>query len=136
MQVKPEQASRHLQRLWAVQILYQMEVAGEDSDTAWDKFSDRVPCLEQQKYCQTLVKGVEDELKRLDQALKERVESWDLDRLGLVERNILRLALWELYNGGLPYQVIIDEAVELAKDFSGERAGKFVNGVLAKFVEE
>lgn len=76
-------------------------------------------------------------LDELDMLLNSRAEKWTTDRMGKVELTILRLALYEMsYDDSIPTGVAINEAIELAKRYSGEAAGAFVNGILAKFVEQ
>jgi N utilization substance protein B len=77
-----------------------------------------------------LATGVVDHLRELDADVSEAVEHWRPERLGLIERNILRLALHELLTERAPPRVVIDEAVQLAHRFAGSKAPAFVNGVL------
>ena len=72
----------------------------------------------------------------LDQAITEAATGWRIERMPVVDRNIIRLALYELRSGDMPVGVVVSEAVNLAKRFSTERSGAFVNGVLSKLVEE
>jgi len=78
-----------------------------------------------------LVKGTMDNIKELDDAIKNRIKNWEFDRLANVEKNILRFAAYELlFCEDIPVAVTINEAIEVAKSFSGEEAGKFINGIL------
>jgi len=77
-----------------------------------------------------LAQRVASAADRLDRRIAEAVENWRLDRLGVVEQNILRLALFEMEGGDVPPKVAINEAVQLAHWFAGNRAPAFVNGVL------
>jgi N utilization substance protein B len=80
-----------------------------------------------------LVRGVEKQRPELDRIISDYAEGWDLERMPLVDRNILRMSLYELfYMEDIPSGATIDEAVELAKSFSTEDSGKFVNGVLGR----
>lgn len=82
------------------------------------------------------VTGTWDQLAGLDSAISATATGWRIERMPVVDRNIIRLALYELRTGDVPVGVVVSEAVNLAKRFSTERSGAFVNGVLAKLLEE
>jgi len=86
------------------------------------------------QYAHDLVTGVSLESERIDAAIAELSTDWSLDRLSVTDRNILRLALWELGRGEPP-GVAINEAVEIAQRFGGAESSKFVNGVLGAWVK-
>ncbi len=89
------------------------------------------------RYARKLVIGTARHLEEIDTLLEELTEDWSLERLASVDRNILRLATYEiLYEPEVPPSVSIDEAVELAKKYSTEDSGRFVNGVLAALVRK
>jgi len=79
---------------------------------------------------EALARAVVSRRPELDQAIADAVEGWRLDRIGVVERNVLRLGLLELQDGRVPPRVAIDEGIRLARWFGGEKAPAFVNGVL------
>jgi N utilization substance protein B len=81
------------------------------------------------------VTGTWAERARLDAAIAAAATGWRLERMPVVDRNVLRLALFELRRGDTPVGVVVSEAVNLAKRFSTERSGAFVNGVLSKLIE-
>jgi N utilization substance protein B len=81
-------------------------------------------------FAEDLVKGVAAERATLDARLARVARNWRLERMALVDRNVLRLAAWEMIFGGTPAAVAIDEAVELAREFGDESSSRFVNGVL------
>ena len=82
-------------------------------------------------YAQTLVRGTQQHLEEIDDIIRRQAEHWRLERMPAVDRNILRLAVFEfLYETDVPQLVILDEAIELAKEFGTEQSGRFVNGVL------
>lgn len=84
-----------------------------------------------------LVTGVEQSKNELDDKLSQYLkEGWTLERLTLVEKNILRLGLFEMTEFDTPQLVAINEAIELSKKFSDEKSSKFINGILSKFVIE
>ncbi len=82
-------------------------------------------------YAGRLVEGVETYRLEIDDRIRAQAENWRLERMPLVDRNILRLAIYEMWHqNDVPKLVVVDEAVELAKRFGSEQSGKFVNGVL------
>ncbi len=84
-----------------------------------------------------LVMGVEQSKNELDDKLSQYLkEGWTLERLTLVEKNILRLGLFEMTEFDTPQLVAINEAIELSKKFSDEKSSKFINGILSQFVTE
>lgn len=110
----------------ALQALYEADQTGSEEVT--DGLSVR---------SQRLVKGVLDEISTLDRTIAAAAENWRMDRMPVVDRCILRLALFELrHDVDTPVGVIISEAVRLAKEFSTERSGAFINGVLAALAEK
>ncbi len=83
------------------------------------------------EYAELLFTGVAVHRDEIDAIIRERSENWDFDRLAIVDRNIMRLAVYEmLFVPSVPPVVSINEAVEIARDYSGEKAGSFINGVL------
>lgn len=123
---------RHESRLLAVQFLFQREFNTGDLAEAltlfWEgrKTGDKV-----RAFAEELIRGVETRLGELDDTLKTYAENWDINRMAVVDRNILRVGLFEMrHRPDIPPVVSINEAVELAKEFSGLEAGRFVNGIL------
>jgi N utilization substance protein B len=105
----------------ALQALYQVEISGDTSD--FDGLSGRVGFL---------VRGVLDHKEELDNEIESASEHWSVARMPVIDRSILRLGLFELRHGReTPTAVVVSEAVRLAKTYSTERSGAFVNGVLA-----
>jgi len=88
-------------------------------------------------YVREVIAGLEENLPQIDRIIAHRAEGWRLERLHSVDRNILRLAVYELcYRGDIPPQVAIDEAVELAKKYGGEHSPVFINGILDRIWKE
>lgn len=82
-------------------------------------------------YAQSLVAGTLDHLEEVNHLIREQADNWRLERMPAVDRNILRLAVYELlYEEGIPKLVVVDEAIELAKKFSTDQSSRFVNGLL------
>jgi transcription antitermination factor NusB len=83
------------------------------------------------RYAQDLVKGTVDHREEIDELIRSQADNWRLERMPAVDRNILRLAVFELlYEMETPKLVVVDEAIELAKKFGSEQSGRFVNGLL------
>lgn len=123
---------RRKSRELALQLLFQNDLAGtapEEMFLKTEEYSDARP--EVQEYASRLLLGTLSRKEELDAKLSERSEHWRLGRMPAVDRNLLRLALYELlYEADTPHAVVIDEAVEIAKKFSTPSSGPFVNGVL------
>ena len=123
-------------RRQALQILYQRDVTGEDIARILGLKIYSCEDGEPDGFCRGLVKGVEGYLTQIDEMIGEVSENWAVSRMPLVDRNILRLATFEIvYDVEVPPSVAINEAVELAKVYGGEDSSKFVNGVLGKIAE-
>lgn len=136
-------ANRHLARSIAMQSLYEWDFWGKDEaklKTAVDKnIAEFGPGLEGADFIWRLVKGVVENHDKLDNIIIKSAPEWPLDQITITDRNILRLGLYELLLGDrreVPPKVAINEAIELAKSFSGESSGKFVNGVLGTVYRE
>ena len=131
---------RSQSREFALQILYQMDITGDPPEELLAVFwsVQEEPSEEQVKnFTAQLVKGVADNLKSLDIKISAYATNWQLKRMAVVDRNILRLSCFEmLFREDIPPKVSINEAVELAKKYSGQEAGKFVNGVLDRVKAE
>lgn len=124
-------------REFALQILYQMDITGDEAAISLDNFWQSDPDTgiedEVKKFTAELVKGVADNRKNIDTRIVQYSTNWQLKRMAVVDRNILRMGAFELlFRSDIPVKVSINEAVDLAKRFSGVEAGKFVNGVLDK----
>ncbi|MDW0117313.1 transcription antitermination factor NusB [Sporosarcina thermotolerans] len=88
-------------------------------------------------FYESLVKGTTEYRDEIDAVLADKLENWSLDRLPKIERTVLRLAVYELlHHVDVPHRVVLNEAIELCKQFGDEKSGRFVNGVLSKFEEK
>jgi len=87
-------------------------------------------------FAEALLRGVIENQTEIDPIIDRRAQGWGLDRLALVDRNILRIGLYELLYGDIPPEVVIDEAVELAKTYGTEQAPRFINGILDRVWKE
>jgi transcription antitermination protein NusB len=117
-------------------MLYQYELAGTDLERIFTSFEElQLAPTSTREFAVSLVRGVVTRLVDLDQRLVEQTDHWRLERMAAVDRNILRLALYELlFEQETPPLVVIDEAVEIAKRFGSERSSQFVNGILDGFI--
>jgi N utilization substance protein B len=125
-------SSRHDARLWAVQFLFQRDFNDTELEAALDVFwQERKANPNARVFCEALIRGVELYRDEIDERLRNYAEHWSLERMGAVDRNIMRVALFEmLFCKEIPPVVSINEAVDLAKELSGRESGKFVNGIL------
>ncbi len=121
----------------ALQALYQIDVAAAGIDEAlaafWKSFEPTEK--EVQQLAEQLVRGVATDRRLVDDLIEGVSTNWRLDRMAKVDRNVLRLAAWELVKGDAPVKVIINEAIELGKKYDSESTGAFVNGVLDKVAQ-
>ena len=126
----PRAVSRRQARRAAFVLTYQLDVrAGSDLDELAVRYLADTG-MDVPDYTREVVEGVQRDRDAIDAEVDAAAAGWTADRLGAVERSILRLATWELRQGELPAAVVIDEAVELAKRYAGAEAAPFVNGVL------
>jgi N utilization substance protein B len=149
-------ASRHLSRERALQVLYICDVRKQPAGDAIEEFyhsldsaeeagpaehwlgeSERAAAaarlpkkLKRDRFMEELVRGTMGRVEEIDSRIGSHSEHWRLERMPAVDRNILRVAVHELMEGATPYAVVIDEALELARRFSGDESVSFINGVL------
>lgn len=123
-------------REYALQILYQMDITGDPYDLALSRFWNSIDSsFEIKDYAIQLVEGVSGKLADIDSLVAEHSEHWVLDRMAIIDRNILRLATYELvYRGDIPPKVAVNEALELAHKYSDPDSVKFINGILDKII--
>jgi N utilization substance protein B len=117
----------------ALQFLYELDLNTEDDPTARERdFWARHPLVaDGRAFAEALVRGTKGNQSKIDQMIAQCAEHWDLDRMAVVDRNILRLAVYELLCGAeVPPKVAINEAIEIAKKFGTKESSRFINGVL------
>jgi N utilization substance protein B len=120
--------SRRASRRTAFFLLYQWDVTGQPIASLYEGEVD--------EFARETAEAVVAQVKELDRRITAAAEGWTADRLGAVERNILRLAVHELDVGEVPLEVVIDEAVTLAKRYATEEAGRLVNGILGRIARD
>jgi len=123
---------RRLARHLALQTLYEVDAVGHPVEWVLQNNYLYKPDLSPRvkEYCRKVVLGVLGCRDLLDRYIQARAQEWPLEQVALVDRNLLRLALYEFTVGNIPHKVAINEAVELAKTFGSDSAPRFVNGVL------
>jgi N utilization substance protein B len=128
---------RHEGREAAVQFLYQRDHGGAASSSDLNDFYIfRGLSPAARRFCQQLVEGTLHEVSTIDALLKKNIHNYELGRLAAVDRNVLRLAIYEmLFSPQTPRAVIINEAINIAKKYGTEESGGFVNGVLDQIKE-
>ena len=126
-------AARRRGRQRALQILFIWDTRKQPVDDAMRAYYDAIFAeekIERDPFVNSLVHGTVDNVKQIDELITRHAEHWRMERMPTVDRNILRLAVYEMTRGGTPAPVAIDEALELARKFSNEESVQFVNGVL------
>lgn len=125
--------SRRKSRQRALQILFLWDSRRQPIDDAIDAYYDSLYSEEKPErdpFAADLVHGTLQHISEIDEQITRHAAHWRMERMPAVDRNILRLAVYEMTRGGTPAAVTIDEALELARKFSGEDSVQFVNGVL------
>ncbi len=139
-------ASRHQARSLAVQALYQWDFYGSKEgecsqhvERVLEGAKELKIDQETEKFFRQLVEGASQHLPEIDQMIRQAAPKWPIEKMTLVDRNILRLGLYELLyldEKEVPPKVAINEAIELGKDFGGVSSGHFINGILGAVFEE
>jgi len=132
-------STRHEARERAVQFLFQLDFnAAEDFKESLDEFwataegDDTV-----RGFAEALIRGVVESREELDRKIQTYAENWDLNRMGAVDRNVLRLAMFEIFfRDDIPPVVSVNESLDLARDLSSEESAKFVNGIVDRALKE
>jgi N utilization substance protein B len=129
--------ARHRSRQRALQVLFSCDLRRQSVDDAIAAFYKTLESEEEDpspgqpdEFMETLVRGATLQAASIDQRIAAKSEHWRLDRMPAVDRNILRLAVYEMSEVGTPPPVVIDEALELARKFSTDESVAFINGVL------
>lgn len=139
---------RRKAREMALQMLYQQDLAGAESrdilasfdvetcGVEGDEGTDPAELRQAFAYARELVEGTIEHRQRIDEHITSQAENWRLERMPAVDRNVLRLAVYELeFQPDVPKVVVLNEAIELAKRYGSEQSGRFVNGLLDALIE-
>ena len=138
-------SNRHLARTLAMQTLFLWDFQGKEGvdieKIIKGVFGNFAPTFDDAGFVKSLIAGVLENVKRIDMYITKYATEWPLDQITIVDRNILRIGVYELViSDEIPAKVAINEAIEIAKTFGSESSGKFVNGVLGaiykKMLEE
>jgi transcription antitermination factor NusB len=123
-------------REYALQILYQIDITGDPDDAVLNRFwNDSKSSPEIMSFATQLVKGTFEKVAEIDTLISKHSENWDLYRMAAIDRNIIRLAAYELlYRDDIPQKVTVNEAVDLAHKYSDMDSSRFINGVLDKLM--
>jgi N utilization substance protein B len=116
----------------ALQVLYQLDIGRGDFREALALYFENFrPSEKAREFCQRLVDGVGQNQQEIDRLIEENAENWSLKRMAVVDRNILRIAAFELIHcPDIPFRASLNEAIELAKKFGSDDSGAFINGIL------
>lgn len=121
----------------AMQFLYQVDLRSDDALHGLDEFLDQARAEgllandDAKTFCRRIIEGTRNHVAEIDTILRKVARNWGLERMAVVDRNILRMATWEmLYSRDVPAKVAINEAIELGKRYSTANSGAFVNGIL------
>jgi N utilization substance protein B len=136
-------ANRHLSRSIILQTLFEWDFNGRDTKNIWNFLNYNIrnfaPGAEEKTFMETLLAGILKKVDRIDKIIKKAAPEWPIEQIAIIDRNVLRIGLYELLFGNrkeVPPKVAINESIELAKTFGGDSSGKFVNGVLGTVYKE
>lgn len=121
---------RRKARETALQVLYRMDMADASSEDYGGEMEGLAEGTEARLYCERLIKGIVENRAEIDSTIEAHSDNWTVERMAVVDRNILRVAVYELKYSDVPYKAVIDEAVELAKKFGSAESGAFINGIV------
>ena len=125
-------ASRRQCREWVVQLLFILDMNKQALDQLFKDFwLEQEASAKAKKFTEDHVRDIVGKIEKLDEVLRNYSHNWDLHRIGVVERNVIRMAIYEiLFRDDIPAVVSINEAVDIAKYFGNSESGRFVNGIL------
>ena len=126
---------RRRSREYALQILFQLDLTGSElSENVWNEFWEHnEEDNEVKEFTRDIVVSTQKHIAEIDEAIKKAAEHWSIDRMAVIDRNILRAATYELlYRKDIPPSVVMNEALEIAKKYSTEESAPFINGILDK----
>lgn len=130
-------ANRRKGRELALQALYQFDITRSYDEASLKKFYECFFSKEgKNEFSEDFIRGVMSHLKELDELIEKYSENWKLPRMPVVDRNLLRMAIFELlHKDDIPVKVTLNEAIEIGKRFGSENTGSFVNGILDKIAK-
>lgn len=130
--------ARRLARQVVLQVLYEVDITKHNPSTVFEQRLEDYPELPKEAitFARRIVWGVLETQATLDKIIEKIATEWPVDQMAVIDRNILRMALFELRQGDTPIKVVINEAVELAKMFGSDSSRRFVNGALGAYVSQ
>ncbi|MBI2251607.1 MAG: transcription antitermination factor NusB [Armatimonadetes bacterium] len=129
--------SRRKSREIILQILFQIDLSKIEIDEALKVSLKKIKDKKSREFIQKIACGVIENIEKINKIIINQLKHWTINRIGNIDRNILRLAFYEiLFCEDIPVKVSINEAIELAKKYGSEESGRFVNGILGAFIEE
>ncbi|MDI6602130.1 MAG: transcription antitermination factor NusB [Thermoanaerobacteraceae bacterium] len=128
--------NRRTAREDVVKMLYEYGMTGDSPDSILNRFYDGKIDETQKEYIESTFRGTCNCLSDIDELIRSNLKGWRFERLARVDQAILRCAVYEIKYGGIPKKVAINEAVEIAKEYSTEDSGSFINGVLGEIFNE
>lgn len=129
---------RRRSREFALQVLYQLEITKQEALRTLAQFQEHFSeGVERDDFVERLVLGVSEHRKEIDRLIEQYSENWRLDRMNTIDRNILRMAAFELlYCEDIPPKVTLNEAIDLGKRYGTDESGSFINGILDRIQNE
>jgi N utilization substance protein B len=129
---------RRRSREFALQVLYQLEITKQDALEAMVQLRENFSPEEgEDEFTKRIVLGVMEHRQEIDRLIEERSENWRLERMTIIDRNILRIAIFELlYCSEIPPKVTLNEAIDLGKRYGSDESGSFINGILDRIQNE
>ena len=130
--------TRRKSRERALQALYQWDVTGQDAKKGVPRLQEHLfSGPERDEFAEQVVAGVLFRHEEIDRLIEQYSENWRLDRMSVIDRNLLRIATYELlYCHEIPTKVILNEAIDLGKKYGSEDSGSFINGILDRIQKE
>ena len=131
--------NRSQKREFAFKLLYQIEVQKEINEEAINLYleNNEITDEEAKEYISGIANGINDNLEKIEDLIQKNIkEEWKLERISKINLALLKLAIYEIKYSELPYKVVINEVVELAKKYGEESSQSFINGVLASIIKE
>lgn len=130
---------RRLARELVFKYIFEADINKENLREDTDFYTEREESNELQKeqysYIKETINGMKEHMEEIDSVISENMENWSLDRLGIVERSLLRYSVYELLYTNIGKEIIANEAIELAKKYGEEKSSEFLNGVLARIIK-
>lgn len=129
---------RRRSRELALQILYQLNISNQEAPRAIAELQEHFsPEMEKDEFLERIILGIVEHRKEIDSLIEEYSENWRLDRMTMIDRAILRMAIFELiYCQEVPPKVALNEAIDLSKRYGSEESGSFVNGILDQILKK